>query len=231
METIIQFIQSCLDHLNYGTITLLMAIESSFIPFPSEIIVPPAGYLAAEGKLDITLVILFSSLGSLIGASINYTLAYVLGRPILYKFVNSKIGHMCLLSQESLEKAENYFNKNGAISTFIGRLLPAIRQLISIPAGLVKLNFLKFIIYTTLGAGIWNCVLAFIGYMLHKSIGNIDDIPGIAKQYGQYISLVIVVVLIIAGVIYYFRQKAKKEQNEANKTLAKEQEQDQIENI
>ncbi len=231
METIIQFIQSCLDHLNYGTITLLMAIESSFIPFPSEIIVPPAGYLAAEGKLDITLVILFSSLGSLIGASINYTLAYVLGRPILYKFVNSKIGHMCLLSQESLEKAENYFNKNGAISTFIGRLLPAIRQLISIPAGLVKLNFLKFIIYTTLGAGIWNCVLAFIGYMLHKSIGNIDDIPGIAKQYGQYISLVIVVVLIIAGVIYYFRQKAKKEQNEVNKTLAKEQEQDQIENI
>lgn len=231
MEQILQFIQNCLDHLNYGTITLLMAIESSFIPFPSEIIVPPAGYLAAEGKLDIALVIFFSSLGSLIGASINYTLAYVLGRPILYKFVNSKIGHMCLLSQESLEKAENYFNKNGAISTFVGRLLPAIRQLISIPAGLVKLNFLKFIIYTTLGAGIWNTILALIGYILHKSIGNINDIPDIAKHYGQYFTIAIVAILIVAGIIYYFRKKAKKEKKEANKILDKEQEQDQIENI
>ena len=231
METIISFINSCLDHLNYGTITLLMAIESSFIPFPSEIIVPPAGYLAADGKLDLSLVIFFSTLGSLIGAAINYTLAYILGRPLLYKFVNSKIGHLCLLSQESLEKAENYFNKNGAVSTFVGHLLPAIRQLISIPAGLVKLNFLKFVTYTTLGAGIWNCILAFIGYMLHKSIGNIDEIPGLAKEYGHYISLIIIVVLVIAAVIYYFKQKAKKEQKEANKVLNAEQEQDQIENI
>ncbi|MBP3716556.1 MAG: DedA family protein [Paludibacteraceae bacterium] len=231
METIIQFINSCLEHLNYGTITLLMAIESSFIPFPSEIIVPPAGYLAAEGKLDISLVIFFSTLGSLIGATINYYLAYVLGRPILYKFVNSKIGHMCLLSQEGLERAENYFNKNGAISTFVGRLLPAIRQLISIPAGLVKLNFFKFVAYTTLGAGIWNCILAFIGYMLHKSIGNIDEIPEIAKHYGHYISLVIIVVLVIAALIYYFRMKARKAHKEAKKILRAEEEQDQIENI
>lgn len=228
METISQFIQSCLDQLSYLHITILMAIESSFIPFPSEVIVPPAGYLAAEGKLNLTLVIFFSTLGSLIGAFINYELASALGRPLLYKFANSKIGHLCLLSQEKLEKAEKYFDENGAVSTFVGRLIPGIRQLISIPAGLVRLSIPKFILYTTLGAGIWNAILAFIGYILHSTISNKDQIPEIAGKYGKIISIIIIVLLASAAIFYYLKKKKQNEDNEYNK---KEEEQDQIENI
>lgn len=228
MEEITLFIQNCLDNLSYGHIALLMAIESSFIPFPSEIIVPPAGYMAAEGKLNMALVICSSTIGSLFGAFINYVLALVLGRPVLYKFANSKIGHLCLLSQEKLEKAEAYFDKNGAISTFVGRLLPGIRQLISIPAGLVRLSMPRFVLYTSLGAGIWNTILAFIGYILHKTIGNIDEIPTIAGKYGKMISLVILIILVGVGLFYFFKNKKKKEDEEI---LEKEKEQDQIENI
>ncbi len=227
METLTNFINTCLEQLSYGNITLLMAIESSFIPFPSEIIVPPAGYLAAEGKLDITLVIFFSTVGSLIGATINYLLALTLGRPVLYKFANSKLGHICLLSQEKLETAEKYFDKNGAISTFVGRLLPGIRQLISIPAGLVRLSMPHFILYTTLGAGIWNTILACIGYILHKTIGNIEDIPEIAGKYGKMISFIILAVIIIAGLIYFFKNRKKQKEDEYQE---KEKVQDQIEN-
>ena len=135
MESV-QFIQWCLDNLNYWTITLLMAIESSFIPFPSEVVVPPAAYkAAATGELNVWLVIFFATVGAIIGALINYYLALWLGKPIVYKFANSRIGHMCLLDQAKVETAEKFFRKHGAIATFTGRLVPAVRQLISIPAG------------------------------------------------------------------------------------------------
>ena len=166
MESIAFYIQWCLDHLNYWTITLLMTIESSFIPFPSEIVVTPAAYKAAEGDLNVILVVIFATLGANIGAIINYYLAYFVGRPIIYRFAGSRWGKLCLLDVEKIKKAEAYFDKHGAISTFVGRLLPAIRQLISIPAGLAKMKLSTFLLYTTLGAGIWNMILAAAGYYL-----------------------------------------------------------------
>lgn len=157
------------DNLNYGTITLLMAVESSFIPFPSELVVPPAAYkaLQPESNLSIALIVLFASIGALIGAFINYVLARFLGRPVIYKFADSRLGHFLLLDAGKVEKAENYFREHGAISTFVGRLITVIRQLISIPAGLAKMKLLPFTIYTFLGATIWNCVLAVLGYLAH----------------------------------------------------------------
>ncbi len=157
------------DNLNYATITLLMAIESSFIPFPSELVVPPAAYKALQpgSGLNIALIVFFATLGALIGAYINYYLAKILGRPIIYKFADSRLGHFLLLDVEKVEKAENYFREHGAISTFVGRLITVIRQLISIPAGLAKMKLAPFTLYTFLGAAIWNCVLALLGYFAH----------------------------------------------------------------
>jgi membrane protein DedA with SNARE-associated domain len=157
------------DNLNYGTIALLMAVESSFIPFPSELVVPPAAYkaLQPESGLNIFLIVVFASLGALIGAFINYFLAKFLGRPIVYKFADSRLGHFLLLDASKVERAENYFREHGAISTFVGRLITVIRQLISIPAGLANMKLLPFTLYTFLGATIWNCVLAALGYLAH----------------------------------------------------------------
>ncbi|WP_321331325.1 DedA family protein [uncultured Bacteroides sp.] len=175
MESV-AFIQWCLDHLNYWTITLLMAIESSFIPFPSEVVIPPAAYKASVGsELNIYLVVLFATIGADIGAIINYYLAKWLGRPIVYKFANSRLGHMCLIDRNKVENAENYFDNHGALSTFIGRLIPAVRQLISIPAGLARMKLSTFLLYTTLGALLWNSILAAIGYYL-------STVPGIKTE-------------------------------------------------
>lgn len=192
-------------NLNYFTITLLMAIESSFIPFPSEVVIPPAAWKAAEGELNIVLVTLFGTLGSLIGALINYYLALWIGRPLVYKFAESKLGHMLLLDAHKVKKAEDYFIKKGNISTLIGRLIPGIRQLISIPAGLVKMNLKNFILYTAIGAVVWNIVLAVIGYLAQ---GQADVI----KQYSSEISILVVgiVVLFIGYIVYRIFFKKKK---------------------
>ena len=175
------------DNLNYGTIALLMAVESSFIPFPSELVVPPAAYKAMhhESGLSIVLIVLFATLGALIGAFINYYLAKFLGRPIIYKFADSRLGHFLLLDAGKVEKAEEYFREHGAISTFVGRLITVIRQLISIPAGLANMNIFQFTLYTALGATIWNCVLAFLGYLAH---GQKD----IIQQYSHELSIALV---------------------------------------
>ncbi len=176
MESV-AFIEWCLEHLNYWTITLLMAIESSFIPFPSEVVVPPAAWLAAdpESGLNVYLVVFFATLGAMLGAVVNYLLALWLGRPIVYKFANSRFGHMCLIDEPAVKKAEEYFEKRGAASTFIGRLIPAVRQLISIPAGLARMKMSTFLIFTALGAGIWNGVLAALGWYLSR-------VPGIETK-------------------------------------------------
>ena len=194
----------CLDNLNYATITLLMAIESSFIPFPSEVVVPPAAYkAAATGELNIWLVIIFATLGALIGALINYGLALWLGKPIVYKFANSRFGHMCLIDQQKIEHAEQFFVKYGATATLVGRLVTAVRQLISIPAGLAKMNLPKFILFTTLGAGIWNAVLAFLGYYLESVVPEEQLIATVTK-YSHEIgyAIIAVVVLALAYIIY-----------------------------
>ena len=202
MESV-QFIQWCLDHLNYWTITLLMTIESSFIPFPSEVVVPPAAYKAAAGDLNIWLVIFFSTLGAVFGALINYYLALWLGKPSVYKFANSRFGHMCLISQEKVETAEKFFNKYGVIATFIGRLVTVVRQLISIPAGLAKMNIGKFVAYTALGAGIWNAVLAALGWFLEGIVPE-DQLISTVSEYSHEIGYVIIgcVVLALGYIIY-----------------------------
>ena len=208
MESV-QFIQWCLDHLNYWTITLLMAIESSFIPFPSEVVVPPAAYKAAAGDLNIWLVIFFATLGAVFGALINYYLALWLGKPIVYKFANSRFGHMCLINQEKVETAEKFFNKHGVIATFIGRLVTVVRQLISIPAGLAKMNIGKFILYTALGAGIWNAVLAALGWYL-EAIVPYDQLTETVTKYSDTIGYAIVGLVVLAiGYVVYKGMKKK----------------------
>jgi len=168
VEIINTIIEWYMGHLNYFTVALLMTIESSFIPFPSEAVIPFAAYKAAQGELNIFLVVLSGTAGALAGALVNYYLALWLGRPLVYRFARSAIGRMLLLSEAKVAHAEEYFVKNGKSSTFIGRLVPAVRQLISIPAGLSKMNMRDFIIYTTLGAGIWNVILAVTGYYLYE---------------------------------------------------------------
>ena len=214
MESV-AFIEWCLNNLNYWTIMILMTIESSFIPFPSEVVVPPAAYKAAvDDKMNIYLVVLFATIGANIGALINYFLARWLGRPIVYKFANSRFGHMCLIDEEKVKRAEEYFDKHGSISTFIGRLIPGIRQLISIPAGLARMKLAPFLLYTTLGAGIWNCILAAIGYYLSTVPGIeteeqlLEKVTEYSKEIG-YI-FIILAVLIIGFLVYKGLKKTKK---------------------
>lgn len=207
MESV-AFIEWCLEHLNYWTITLLMAIESSFIPFPSEVVVPPAAWLAADpaSGLNVYLVVLFATLGAMIGALINYYLAMWLGRPIIYKFANSRFGHMCLIDEPAVKKAEAYFDERGALSTFIGRLIPAVRQLISIPAGLARMKMSTFLIFTALGAGIWNTILAALGWYLSK-VPGIETKQQLIERVTEYSSEIgyffIALGVFIVGYLIY----------------------------
>ena len=209
MESI-GFIEWCLENLNYWTITLLMAIESSFIPFPSEVVVPPAAYkAAATGELNVWLVILSATLGALIGAFINYFLALWLGKPIVYKFANSRLGHMCLLDEQKIVKAEEFFVRHGAVATLIGRLVPAVRQLISIPAGLARMNIAKFALYTAIGAGLWNAVLAAMGYYLESVVPE-DQLLATVTKYSHEIGYGILAVVVIALAIIIYKGVKKK---------------------
>ncbi len=200
-------------NLNYFTITLLMAVESSFIPFPSEVVIPPAAWKAAEGDLNIVLVVVFGTIGSIIGALINYYIALWIGRPLVYRFADSRLGRLCLLDSTKVKKAEDFFIRNGNVSTLVGRLIPGVRQLISVPAGLVRMNIKSFLIYTAIGAGIWNIVLAAIGYFAQ---GQSD----IVERYNTEISIVVVVlvVLFIAYMVYrgFFKKKKVANINENN---------------
>lgn len=197
MDTVTLF-NWCYDNLNYWTITLLMAIESSFIPFPSEVVIPPAAYKAAGGEMNVALVVIFGTLGAVIGAIINYYLAYFLGRPIVYAFANSRIGHICLIDEAKVQRAETYFSEHGALSTFVGRLVPAVRQLISIPAGLSRMSIGKFLAYTTLGAMAWNTVLAAIGYYLHSVVG---DKQALLEQVTRYNTQIGYAMICLAAIV------------------------------
>lgn len=181
------------ENASYLFIFLFMVIESSFIPFPSEVVVPPAAYLAIQGgtthDLNIFLVVLVATLGALVGAVINYVIALTVGRPIVYAFANSKFGHACLIDQAKVEKAEKYFDDHGAISTFIGRLIPAVRQLISIPAGLARMKFWVFCLYTSLGALLWNIVLAALGYWLALTVTK-DELFKKIEEYNGILTII-----------------------------------------
>lgn len=196
-----------LENLNYWVVTLFMAIESSFIPFPSEVVVPPAAWKAmADDSLNIFLVIVFATIGADLGALVNYGLSRWLGRPIVYKFANSRLGHMCLIDEEKVKHAEEYFRRHGAASTFFGRLVPAVRQLISIPAGLSGMKMAPFLLYTTLGAGLWNTVLALIGYGIYRytDLKTTEDVYLLASTYSHEIGYaILIIVAAVIGVLIY----------------------------
>lgn len=203
-DFIINLTNGALDNLDYGWIVLFMAIESSFIPFPSEIVMIPAAYMAAEtGEMSYPMIIVCGTIGALIGALANYLLAHSLGRPIVYAFANSRFGHVCLIDAEKVRKAELYFAKRGAVSTLIGRMIPAIRQLISIPAGLAKMNLLSFIFYTSIGAALWNSILVCIGAVFHSTVPK-QELIDIIAHYSHIIGItaIVLVVAVIAYLIY-----------------------------
>ena len=197
-----------LDNLNYWVVALFMAIESSFIPFPSEVVVPPAAWKAMDPNsgMSFILVIVFATIGADLGALINYYLAKWVGRPIIYRFADSRIGHMCLIDRQKVEVAEEYFRKHGAASTIFGRLVPAVRQLISIPAGLAGMHVGKFLLYTTIGAGVWNTVLATIGWGIYENTGykTTHDVYQQAVHYSHEIGYVILAlaVVVVAFIAY-----------------------------
>ena len=194
-----------LDNLNYWVVTLFMAIESSFIPFPSEVVVPPAAWKAMDPNsgMSFILVIVFATIGADLGALINYYLAKWVGRPIIYSFADSRIGHMCLIDRKKVEVAEEFFRKHGAASTIFGRLVPAVRQLISIPAGLAGMHVGKFLLYTTIGAGVWNTVLATIGWGIYEYT-DYKTTQDVYKQAVQYSHVIGYVILALAVVVVAF---------------------------
>ena len=187
-----QFFQWFVENANYLFVFLFMTIESSFVPFPSEVVVPPAAYLActntgAGGDMNIFMVVVMATLGAVCGAFINYFLALWVGRPIVYAFADSKFGHACLIDRQKVDKAEASFDKHGAVSTFVGRLIPAIRQLISIPAGLSRMNIGVFALFTALGALVWNAILAGLGYWLSLHVKP-EDLFEKVEQYNGYLT-------------------------------------------
>ena len=204
-----EWISTLLDNLNYGTIWFLMLLESTVIPVPSELVVSPAAYHAAGGNLNVFLVILFATIGADCGASINYVAAYYLGRPIIYKFANSRWGHLCLLNQEKVEKSERYFDSHGVAATLTGRLIPGIRHLISIPACLAKMNYWRFLLFTTIGAGVWNCILAALGWWLHTFVPE-DQMEAKIMEYGDYIKYGIIAIVLIAIAYFTIRYFVKR---------------------
>ncbi|PLX66266.1 MAG: DedA family protein [Denitrovibrio sp.] len=194
LDTFVNFILGAVADMGYGGIVLLMALESSFVPFPSEVVVPPAGYLASQGQMNIYLVVLSGVAGSLIGATVNYYLAVFMGRKLLDKY-----GKYLLLNPERLEKLVVYFQKHGEITTFVGRLIPGIRQYISFPAGLGRMNVPKFCFYTSLGAGIWVVVLAVVGYV----VGNNIELIKSNLQPITYITLCLLIVIVALYILWH----------------------------
>lgn len=205
-------ISTLLNNLNYATILFLMLLESTVIPVPSELVVAPAAYHAAGGNLNIFLVILFATIGADLGASINYFAGYYLGRPIIYRFANSRWGKLCLLNQEKVEKSEKYFYDHGVVATLTGRLLPGIRHLISIPAGLSKMHYGKFLLYTTIGAGCWNCILAALGWYLHSFVPE-NQLNDKINEYGEYIKWTIIAIVLVVIVFFVVRHFISKKKN------------------
>lgn len=207
------WISALLGNLNYTTIFILMLLESTVVPVPSELVVSPAAYHAAGGHLNVLLVVLFATIGADVGASINYVAAYFLGRPIIYKFANSHIGHLCLLNQEKVEKSEKYFYDHGVVATLTGRLIPGIRHLISIPAGLAKMPYWKFLFYTTIGAGVWHSILAALGWYLHSFVPE-DQLNDKLTEYGEYIKWGIIAIVLVAIVWFAVQHSMKKKKGQ-----------------
>lgn len=196
-------------NMNYTAVGLLMTLESSFIPFPSEVVIPPAVYVASnpdtKGGMKIWLIVLIGTLGAMLGAYINYFLSRWLGRPIIYAFADSKAGRLLRLSKEKVQRAEDYFNDHGNVSTLVGRLIPVIRQLISIPAGLSKMNIVAFSVFTFIGAAVWNCILALLGYLAYRAAD-----PTVIERYSHELSVAIIILFAAAIVFFVLRALIRK---------------------
>lgn len=212
-----------INNADYIFVFIFMVIESSFIPFPSELVVPPAAYLAVASPtsdMNVFIIVLVATAGALVGALVNYYLAVWIGRPLVYGFADSRFGHACLIDRAKVNHAEKYFADHGAFSTFVGRLIPAVRQLISIPAGLARMNIIKFITFTTLGAAVWNGILAVLGYWLGKTV-KLELLQGKIKEYNTYLSIggLVLLVAIVAVITY----KAMRSKAHSQTTEQKEQ--------
>ena len=199
-------ISSLLQNLNYGAVFLLMLLESTVVPVPSELVVAPAAYHAATGGLNVFLVVLFATIGADVGASVNYFVSLYVGRPMVYKFANSRWGRMCLLNEEKVEKSERYFDDHGVAATLTGRLIPGIRHLISIPAGLARMNYWKFLLYTTIGAGAWHTILAALGWYLHSIVPE-EELEATIERYNHYIIAAILAIVAIAAAWLLLKRK------------------------
>ncbi len=204
-----EILTNLLDHLNYFYVFLLMLLESTVIPVPSELVVAPAAFRAAAGELNVFMVVFLATLGACCGASINYAAGYFLGRPIIYKFANSRWGHLCLLNQQKVEKSEKYFYDHGMVATITGRLIPGIRHLISIPAGLSKMNYWKFLLYTAIGAGAWHSILAALGWYLHSIVPK-DQLNDKIMEYSEYIKIAIIAIVVLAIIYFVIKHYVKK---------------------
>lgn len=222
IDWLIQFV---LNNLNYWYVFIFMIIESSFIPFPSEAVVPPAAFLSLmpDNAMNIVLVVVIATIGADVGALVNYYLAKWLGRPLIYRFADTRVAHMLLIDREGVEKSEEYFRRHGVTATFFGRLIPAVRQLISIPAGLANMKIMPFLTYTTLGAALWNTVLAILGYVIYlgadsAGIKTSEDVMRKATEYSSEIGYCILalVAVALAVVVYKGMKKPKAEEKENN---------------
>lgn len=204
IEAFVHWLVEAVSDLGYLGILALMAVESSAIPFPSEVVMPPAGFLAAQGRMQIVVVILAGTGGSLIGALANYWVSRTFGRRILERF-----GKWILVGSRGLDRADAFFARHGEISTFIGRLVPVVRQLISVPAGVARMRVDRFVLYTSLGAGIWCIILTYVGYFLGQHEAALRDAD--VERYVQYVLLGLAPALVILGGAYYWRHRRRSE--------------------
>ncbi|HMU61074.1 MAG TPA: DedA family protein [Gemmatimonadales bacterium] len=202
LHSVVQWLVETVSALGYPGLTVLMAIESSFIPLPSEVVMPPAGYLAAHGRMDPVLAVLAGTLGSVLGALFNYWFAIVIGEPFLRRY-----GKYFLVSTEHLDRAEGFFARHGEISTFIGRLVPVVRQLISIPAGMARVPLGRFVAFTALGAGIWCAVLVYIGWLVGRHEATL--VEGVVRAYSTraFLYMVPVLILVVIGYVVWHRRR------------------------
>jgi membrane protein DedA with SNARE-associated domain len=202
MGKIITLILSAVSGMGYLGIVVLMTLESSFFPFPSEVVIPPAGYLASIGEMNIFIVIIAGILGSILGALINYYIAYKFGRGIMIKY-----GKYFFITEEKFNYVEKFFYRHGEITTFVGRLIPVVRQYISFPAGIAKMNIFKFVFFTALGASIWVVILAYVGYFVGNNIELVNE------NLHTIILILIPVLVIIVALYVYLNKKFIKTQD------------------